>query len=456
MSKFVRADGRVIYTQTSLTREQKEAVGLLSLGTFLEYFDIMLYVHMAILLNELFFPKYDPYTTSLLSAATFCSTYVFRPFGALIIGWIGDNIGRRATVVITTFMMSISCITMANLPTYAQIGITASVLMIICRIVQGMSSMGEVIGAELYLTETIAPPAQYPAVAVVTVFATLGGGTFALGIASLVTSFGFNWRIAFLVGAVVAVIGSLARTTLRETPEFADAKRQLKTSLEKANEDPKSLENHPLLQEKIAKKTFLAYFLIECSWPAIFYFIYVYCADILKDSFGYTAEQVIHQNFIVSIVNLLGFIVLTYLSSRIYPLKILKVKLVVFIIFAISCPYLLDSLRNPLDVLLLQAIVILFISDSLPAAPIFYKHFPVFKRFTCTTLIYALSRAFMYVIVSFGLIYLTEYFGHWGLLMLFCLISLGFAFGLFHFEKLGKKGNDPQGIPNVDLVAKTI
>ena len=452
MSKFVRADGRVIYPQTSLTREQKQAVGLLSIGTFLEYFDLMLYVHMAILLNELFFPKYDPHTATILSAAAFCATFVFRPVGALIFGWLGDKIGRKVTVVITTFMMSISCITMANLPTYAQIGITASILITICRIVQGMSSMGEVIGAELYLTETIAPPAQYPAVAVISVLAALGM-TAALGIASLVTSFGFNWRIAFWVGAAVAVIGSLARTTLRETPEFADAKRQLKTTLEKANEDPKSLENHPLLQEKIAKKTFLAYFLIECSWPAIFYFIYVYCADILKDSFGYTAEQVIHQNFIVSIVNLLGFIVLTYLSSRIYPLKILKVKLVVFIIFAISCPYLLDSLRNPLDVLLLQAIVILFISDSLPAAPIFYKHFPVFKRFTCATLIYALSRAFMYVIVSFGLIYLTEYFGHWGLLILFCLISLGFAFGLLHFEKLEKK-RENYFQPKIDLATK--
>ena len=78
--------------QRSLTREQKEAVGLLSIGTFLEYFDLMLYIHMAVLLNELFFPKTDPFTTSLLSAFAFCSTYLLRPFGALIFGYIGDNI----------------------------------------------------------------------------------------------------------------------------------------------------------------------------------------------------------------------------------------------------------------------------------------------------------------------------------------------------------------------------
>ncbi|MFP3017425.1 MAG: MFS transporter [Candidatus Tisiphia sp.] len=146
--------------QRSLTREQKEAVGLLSIGTFLEYFDLMLYVHMAVLLNELFFEPTDPKTASVMSAFAFCSTYVLRPFGALLFGWIGDNYGRKHTVVITTFMMSISCIAMANLPTYAQIGITASWLVTICRIVQGLSSMGEVVGADIYVIEITKPPIQ--------------------------------------------------------------------------------------------------------------------------------------------------------------------------------------------------------------------------------------------------------------------------------------------------------
>lgn len=103
---------------SNLKRDQKEAIGLLQIRTFLEYFDLMLYVHMAILLNELFFPKTDPHTAALLSAFAFCSTYVLRPIGALIFGYLGDNIGRKATVIITTTMMSVSCIIMATLPTY--------------------------------------------------------------------------------------------------------------------------------------------------------------------------------------------------------------------------------------------------------------------------------------------------------------------------------------------------
>ena len=138
--------------QRRLTKEQKESVGLLSIGTMLEYFDLMLYVHMAVLLNELFFPKTDAHTTALLSAFAFCSSFIFRPFAALLFGWLGDNIGRKATVVMTTFLMSISCVIMANLPTYEQIGISAAWLVTLCRMLQGASSMGEVIGAELYLS----------------------------------------------------------------------------------------------------------------------------------------------------------------------------------------------------------------------------------------------------------------------------------------------------------------
>ncbi|MGN7620106.1 MFS transporter [Rickettsia amblyommatis] len=87
----------------------------MSIGTFLEYFDLYLYVHMAVLLNKLFFPQADPQTALIYEAAALCSTYVFRPIGALIFGWLGDNIGRKSTIIITTLLMAIACFIMANL-----------------------------------------------------------------------------------------------------------------------------------------------------------------------------------------------------------------------------------------------------------------------------------------------------------------------------------------------------
>jgi MFS family permease len=286
-------------TQTSLTGEQKWAILLLSAGTFLEYFDLMLYVHMAVLLNELFFPKTDPFTASLISAFAFCSTYVLRPIGALIFGWIGDNWGRKYSVVITTSLMSASCLTMAMLPTYEQIGITAAWCVTICRIVQGMSSMGELVGAQIYLTEFIKPPFQYPAVELTTIASRVGSSA-ALAIAAFAMPTNFGWRVAFFIGAVIAVIGAVARRTLRETPVFADAKRRTENNIKKMS-DNEDYKKTAIWNEKPRIKTLLSNFALVSTWPIWFYTIYMYSSNLLKNRFHYSAEQVINHNLPVSI-----------------------------------------------------------------------------------------------------------------------------------------------------------
>ena len=432
-------------TFSSLSKGQREAIGLLQIGTFLEYFDLMLYVHMAVLLNELFFPKTNPHTAGIISAFSFSITFVFRPLGALIFGYLGDNTGRKGTVILTTFLMAISCFIMSMIPTYEQIGIAAAWLVTMCRILQGISSMGERVGAELYLTEISKPPARYPIVALITVSSSIGG-TVALAISYLVTSsdYAIGWRIAFWIGTGVALIGSVARTTLRETPDFADAKRRIQQVIKEANEDPKILENNIILKEKLNLKTTLALFLIQCTWPICLYFFYVHCGGILKSSFGFTSEQVIQQNFIVSLGQLVGDSLVAYLSYKIYPLHILKVKLVLFIVFILTCPYLLNNINTAYELLLIQIFAVVFVPTCYPATPIFYTHFPVFKRFTYSSLAHALSRSLMSVITSFGVVYLMDYFNYYGILIITLPILAGYTFGLFHFEKLEKvAGNHP-------------
>jgi MFS family permease len=427
--------------QRSLTKEQKDAVGLLSIGTFLEYFDLMLYVHMAVLLNELFFPKTDPFTTSLIAAFTFCSTFIFRPIGALIFGYMGDTIGRKSTVILTTFIMAFCSFIMAILPTYTEIGLTASCIMILCRVMQGMAAMGESIGAEIYLTETIKPPLQYPMVGLLVVFSVVGG-TVALGVASFTTSFGINWRYAFWIGAVIALIGTIARTTLREAPDFADAKRSLQALIKQSNKDPKVLENSIIGQEKVSKTTTFFFLIIQCIYPLAFYFVYIHCSDILKNSFGFTSEQVIHHNFMIALSELGVMLFFTYLSYKVYPLKILKVNLVIITILFLICPYLLNNITSPFQLLFIQILLVVFASGEFPASPIFYKHFPIFKRFTYSCMIYALGRAIMFIITSFGLVYLIEYFNNWGILLISIPTLLTYKFALSHFENLEGKRAD--------------
>lgn len=424
--------------QKNLTREQKEAVGLLSIGTFLEYFDVMLYVHMAVLLNELFFPETDPLTTRLIAALSFSSVFILRPFGALIFGYIGDNFGRKLTVIITTTLMAVSCIIMYILPTYNDIGITASYIMILCRAMQGMSSMGEVIGAEIYLTETIKRPTIFPVVGFITVSLTLGGVA-ALAIASLATTEGFNWRYAFLIGTIIAMVGGLARTRLRETPDFINAKKEIQSVFEKTGVDIKLLDKSPIYNEKANKITAIAYFLLECSAPTCFFLIYAYSANILKEVHDYTPGQIIHQNFIVTVIEFFTILLITFLSFRIYPLKILKVKLIIFACFIFILPFIFQYSTSPVGIMLAQLGIVFFGVNVLPAGPIFYSHFPIFKRFTYTGFAYALSRAIMHLTTSFGFIFLFEYLGHYGILVIMIPILIGFSFGLNHFEKLDKQ-----------------
>ena len=426
---------------SSLRRDQREAVGLLQIGTFLEYFDLMLYVHMAVLLNDLFFPKTDPHTASLIAAFAFCSTYVLRPFGALLFGWIGDHIGRKTTVIITTMMMAVSCLIMANLPTYSQIGISAAWIVTICRLLQGLSSMGEIIGSSLYLTEITKPPERYPIVATLAISTVLGSST-ALIIASLVTAEGFNWRIAFWIGACIAVVGSVARTRLRETPDFVDMKKRMKKAIEESSHDGlgKAAEllksTNVLFKEKINYQTFTAYFFVLCGWPLSFFFSYIHCGMVLKNQFGYTPEQIIHQNFKVSLFQLFSWSFIAVLCRWVYPLKIVKIRSFVFYFLVLILPILMNNCQSPRDILVLQALIVMFGLHDIPAAPIFVVHFPILRRFTLFSTSYALSRAIVYVLTSVSLVYLTNAFNHYGLWFVMIPISLMYLWGLNHFEKM--------------------
>lgn len=430
---------------SSLNREQKEAVGLLSMGTFLEYFDLMLYVHMAVLLNELFFPKTDPHTASLLAAFAFCSTYVMRPIGALIFGWLGDNIGRKATIVLTTSMMAISCVIMANLPTYAQIGIAATWAVTLCRIFQGMSSLGEIVGAQIYVTESIRRPLCYPAVAFISISSTLGAMA-ALGVASLVTSFLLNWRFAFWIGAIIAIVGAVARTRLRETPDFLKLKDQRTRALvaelnrdEEGNLVEMSQPERPIWKQHVSYKTLVSYFMIYCGWPLSFYLAFLYFNPILKEDFGYSSNDIIQRNFLLSIIMVISAIFWSSLSYRIHPLKILKVRGGLALLIMILMPISIGVINGSIQLFLIQALILILPLDSMPAQAVFVYHFPIYRRFTFASFLYALSRTLTYIITSFGLVYLGNSFGSFGLLFITLPVTFAYLYGVLHFEGLERK-----------------
>lgn len=411
---------------SKLSKSQKEAAGLLQIGTFLEYFDLMLYVHMASLLNDLFFPKTDPETASILSAFAFCSSFVFRPFGAMLFGYLGDHIGRKSTVIITTFMMAICCLIMANAATYDQIGIAASWIVTFCRITQGIASLGEVINAEIYLTEITKPPMRYMLVALIPTASVLGS-TFALFISFFFTTYAnSNWRAIFWTGASIAVLGSMARIKLRETADFLNAKSAAKPIT--ISKDVKNL-----------RKTIVSYSMISFAWPLFFFLAYVYCGNLLKNKFGYTSPELIKHNLFVTLIDLIEVIFLCVMSSKIFPLKIVRYRWCCNLLLICCLPFLLNFASTPFHIGIIQLLCLTFGLSPHPAFAIFFEHFPVLKRCSYVGILYAIAHSLMYIITSFGLVYLTRDIGHYGLWIITIPVSYGFYLGFTHFEKIHKK-----------------
>jgi hypothetical protein len=261
------------------------------------------------------------------------------------------------------------------------------------------------------------------------------GGTVALFVANISLSHLFNWRAAFWFGAVVAVVGSFARRCLRETPDFANAKQQINNLHKNLNVDStkEKILDKPWINEKMDKKAVLSFFFIQLSYPVCFYLIFIHSSNILKDNFGYSTEQVINQNLIVSSIDLVFTMLITCLVYFVNPLKFLKIKFYFAAPFILATPFLLDYISTGSGLMIIQILLSLCLLVEFPATPIFYKHFPVFQRFTTTCFSYATSRALMYIISSFGIIYLIKYFGNLGLLFLLYPIVTGYGLGLFYF-----------------------
>lgn len=197
------------------------------IGTTIEFFDFYIYATAAVLVfPKLFFPAGDPASATLQSLATFALAFFARPIGSAVFGHFGDRVGRKATLVAALLTMGVSTVLIGVLPTYAQIGVAAPLLLALCRFGQGLGLGGEWGGAVLLATEN-APPGKR---AWYGMFPQLGaplGFFLATGVFLLLTAFtseaqffGWGWRVPFLGSAVLVLLGLWVRLRIAETPAF--------------------------------------------------------------------------------------------------------------------------------------------------------------------------------------------------------------------------------------------
>lgn len=197
-----------------------------ALGQFVEWYDFVVYAYSAAIIAKLFFPNSDPTAALLSTFAVYAVGFVMRPLGGFVFGSLGDRIGRRRVLSFVILMMGAATIAIGLLPTYQQVGILAPILLVVCRLIQGLSAAGETVGSNAFVAEHAPAERRGLYVAFTYSFANLPPIVAALLVLFLTNAMtgeayaSWGWRIPFLIGGPLALIGLYIRRRVDESPAF--------------------------------------------------------------------------------------------------------------------------------------------------------------------------------------------------------------------------------------------
>jgi MHS family proline/betaine transporter-like MFS transporter len=192
-----------------------------SLGNALEWFDISVYAYFAVYLSKAFFPTEDQTTSLLLTFGTFALTFLARPIGGVLLGTYADRYGRKASLLLSIAMMTCGTLAVACMPTFAQIGVLAPLLVIVARLVQGFSAGGEFGSSTAFLVEHMPGRRGFVAswqFASQGISALLGSG-FGLLLSTTLSQAeleSWGWRIPFLFGVLIGPVGLYIRSNIED------------------------------------------------------------------------------------------------------------------------------------------------------------------------------------------------------------------------------------------------
>lgn len=196
------------------------------LGTIVEYYDFGIYGYMAVMISTHFFVQGDPTAGLLNTFATFAVAFFLRVPGGIFFGHVGDKFGRKRALTWTILLMAIATAAMGALPTYATIGVWATIMLVLCRCLQGFAAGGELGGANAFVSENA--PAKWRAFQTSMVNSGTYLGSLFASLVALVFSTALSaeqveawaWRLPFLLSLVIGIIGLYIRNAMDDTPQF--------------------------------------------------------------------------------------------------------------------------------------------------------------------------------------------------------------------------------------------
>ncbi|EIK94418.1 major facilitator superfamily protein [Pseudomonas sp. M47T1] len=363
----------------------RRAVSAATVGTALEWFDFTLYGAVsATILPKLFFPSMEPTAGLLASLATFGVGLAARPLGAITCGYLGDTLGRRNLMLATVTMMGMASVLMGLLPTYAQIGVWAPMLLVLLRIIQGFALGGESTGAQLMALEHAAPDRRGRSSGLLGLCSPLSqilANGVLMGLAATLSAEqfdAFGWRIPFVLSFVLVVVGIFIRLKVDETPAFV--------ALKKA---PAKQADSPLASALGSHyKTIVRLMLFFCSPAALFYLIVIFSLSYLTKHLGMTQSMGFMSLMVANVCAIFGALGGGYLCDRWGRKKALALGSCMTLLILVVYFPILDT-QNVSAIMAIMGLFLGFTQFQSGIQPVaFAESFPTHVRYSGSALAY--------------------------------------------------------------------
>jgi MFS family permease len=315
MSVSAAQSGGIVPADRPMTTDEKKIILASSLGTVFEWYDFYLYGSLAVIIGAKFFGQFDETTRNIFALLAFAAGFLVRPFGALVFGRIGDMVGRKYTFLMTILIMGSSTFIVGVLPTSDSIGISAAVILITLRILQGLAIGGEYGGAATYVAEHAPAGRRGFYTSWIQTTATLGLFMSLLVILFVQASMSadefkaYGWRIPFLVSVLLLAVSVWIRLQLSESPAFVKMKAEGRHS--------KAPLSEAFCQWGNAKWAILALFGLVAGQAVVWYagqfYALFFLTGVLKVD-GFTANLLVAWALVIGAF---GFILFGWLSDKI-------------------------------------------------------------------------------------------------------------------------------------------
>ena len=357
------------------------------LGTIVEYYDYALYGFAASLIAQHFFPTTDPTIGLLKAYGVFIAGSCSKPLGSLIFGYLGDKYGRSIALKLSMFGIALPTAMVGLIPGYETWGWTSALILLICRMLQGMFVTGESDGVRIFIFESM--PKTRPCLTnSISGMATMVGVYFA----STATSFAANpsfpdyaWRIPFIVGGIMGVFIVLLRKSLEETPDYIEHLQML-SKKPKQDDSEISFLNVILKNRKGVFITALLYGVVGGGYHFFFVFLGPYLSSTLH-ILDVNQATLITSNAIL--IYTLCAPLAGYLADRFEPVRTLKFSAITFLGILGLGVYTLSQKYFPTWLWFLFAVNLSFLHT--PGFVVLFKQFSVGERFRCISVGHALG-----------------------------------------------------------------